>query len=79
MDLIADVFSWLAVAYFVSIPFIWTGVIYHKIKCRKIEGCCNRKCKYWQYCSHNHVERKKDEIEMRKKILLHNLRMTKEE
>jgi 3-phosphoglycerate kinase len=54
-------------------------VFYYKIKCRKIEGCCNRKCKYWQYCSHNHVERKKDEIEMRKKILLHNLRMTKEE
>ena len=79
MDLMANFFWWLATAYYVSIPFIWAGVFYYKIKCRKIEGCCNRKCKYWQYCSHNHVERKKDEIEMRKKILLHNLRMTKEE
>lgn len=75
MDFITNVFWWLVVAYFVSIPFIWIWVFYHKIKCRKIEGCSNRKCKYWQYCEHNYLEREKDELELRKQILLHSLRL----
>ncbi len=33
MDFIADFLGWLIVAYFVSIPFIWLWVFYHKIKC----------------------------------------------
>lgn len=37
MDLIADVFGWFVAAYYVLIPFIWAGVFYYKIKCRKIE------------------------------------------
>ena len=79
MDFIADFFWWFIVAYFVSIPFIWLWVFYHKIKCRKIEECSNRKCKYWQYYEHNYVERKKDELELRKQMLLHSLGLTEEE
>lgn len=79
MDFIANVFGGLAVAYFVSIPFIWIWVFYYKIKCRKIEGCSNRKCKYWQYCEHNYLEHKKDELELRKQMLLHSLGLTEEE
>lgn len=40
--------------------------------------CSNRKCKYWQYCGHNYAERKKDELELRKQMLLHSLELTKE-
>lgn len=79
MDLIANFFGWLAMAYFASIPFIWMWVFYHKIKCRKINKCSNRKCKYWQYCRHNYVERKKDELELRRQILLHRLGLEEEE
>lgn len=78
MNIIANFFGWLTVAYFVSIPFIWIWVFYHKIKCRKIENCSDRKCKYWEYCNHNYVERKKDEIELRKQMLLHSLGLTEE-
>ena len=31
MNIIANLFGWLTVAYFVSIPFIWIWVFYHKI------------------------------------------------
>ena len=79
MDFIAEFFGWLIIAYFVSIPFIWAWVFYHKIKCRKTEECSNRKCKYWQYCEHNYVERKKDELELRKQMLLHSLGLTEED
>ena len=78
MDFIADFFRWLIVACFVSIPFIWLWVFYHKIKCRKMEECSNRKCKYWQYCDHNYIERKKDELELRKQMLLRSLGLTEE-
>ena len=79
MDFIAEFFGWVMIVYFVSIPFIWAWVFYHKIKCRKIEECSNRKCKYWQYCEHNYVERKKDEFELRKQMLLHNLGLKEED
>ena len=72
MDIIFNFFGCLIFAHFVSIPFIWAWVFYHKIKCRKIEGCNNRECKYWKYCEHNYAERKKDEIALRKRMLLHN-------
>ncbi len=79
MDFIADFFGWVIIAYFVSIPFMWVWVFYHKIKCRKMEECSNRKCKYWEYCEHNYVERKKDELELRKQMLLHSLGLTEED
>ena len=78
MDFIADFFGCLIAAYFILIPFIWLWVFYHKIKCRKLEECSNRKCKYWQYCDHNYIERKKDELELRKQMLLHSLGLTEE-
>ena len=78
MDFIADFFGWLIAAYFVLFPFIWLWVFYHKIKCRKMEECSNRKCKYWQYCDHNYIERKKEELALRKQMLLHSLGLTEE-
>ena len=79
MDFLVFLCGWLAVACFASIPFIWIGIFYYKIRCRKVEGCSNRKCKYWQYCKHNYVERKKDELESRRQMLLYSLRLMEEE
>lgn len=79
MNFIISFFEWFVIAYFVSIPFIWIWVFYHKIKCWKIEKCSNRQCKYWQYCEHNYVERKKEELELRKQMLLHSLGLMEEE
>ena len=75
MNFIFNFLGWLVIVYFASIPFIWVWVFYHKIKCRKIKKCNNRN-KYWQYCEHNYMERKKDELELRKQILLHSLGLT---
>lgn len=79
MNFISNFFGWLVAVHLVSLPVVWAWVFYHKIKCRKKEECSNRKCKYWQYCQHNYVERKKDEIELRKQMLLHSLGLTEEE
>lgn len=79
MNFIANFFGLLVIVYLVSLPFIWVWVFYHKIKCRKKEECSNRKCKYWQYCEYNYVERKKEELEYRKQALLRNLGLTEEE
>ena len=78
MDFVSAFFGWLVITNFVLIPVIWAWVFYHTIKCWKKEECSNRKCKYWQHCEHNYVERKKDEIELRKQILLHNLGFTED-
>lgn len=79
MDFITNFFGWLIIAYYVSIPFIWLWVFYHKIKCQKIEECSNRKCKYWHLCEHNYKERKKHELELIKQMLSHSLGLTEEE
>ena len=79
MNFISNCIGVLVIVYFVSIPFMWAWVFYHKIKCRKKEDCSNRKCKYWEYCEHNYVERKKELLELRKQMLLHNLGLTEEE
>lgn len=76
---LANVYALLGIVYFASLPFFWAWMFYHKIKCRKAENCCNRKCTYWHYCEHNYVEQKKDEIELRVQLLLHNLGLTEEE
>ena len=79
MNFVANCFGLLVAVYYISIPFIWVWVFYHKIKCRKEEECSSRKCSYWQYCEHNYVERKKDELEFRKQMLLYSLRLTEDE
>lgn len=79
VDIIGNIFMLLGVAFFVSIPFIWIWVFYHKIKCRKAENCANRKCKYWGWCKHNEVERRKDEFELRKQALAYNLGISVED
>lgn len=35
MNIIANLFGWLTVAYFVSIPFIWIWVFLWRSICRK--------------------------------------------
>lgn len=64
------IFSWLLVLLVVSMPIAWVWVLYYKIKCRKVSSFADRKCKYWDLCNHNHTERKKDEMELRKQNLL---------
>ncbi len=70
MKLLEDFFSWFLIVYVASIPIIWLWVFYHKVKCRKVDSCVNRKCKFWQWCSHNKEERKKDELEYRRQWLM---------
>ena len=65
------IFSWLLIVFVVSMSIAWVWVLYHKIKCRKVDSCADRKCKYWDWCNHNRAERKKDELEMRKQNLMH--------
>ena len=79
MNFISNCIGVLVIVYFVSIPFMWAWVFYHKIKCRKKEECSNRKCKYWHFCEHNYRERKKDELELIKQMLSHSLGLTEEE
>ena len=49
MDFVANVFGWLAVAYFVSIPFIWIWVFYHKTPLYNLlkqpQHCLTSRCK----------------------------------
>ena len=79
MRVIGDIFGLLVVASFVWIPFFWVWAFYHKIKCRKVEDCKNRKCRYWSWCNHNYAERKKEELELRKQMLMRNLGLTEED
>lgn len=70
MKLLEEIFSWVLVVYIASIPMIWLWVLYYKVKCWKVNSCANRKCKFWQWCSHNKKERKKDEFELRRQWLM---------
>lgn len=73
MKVVGSIGALLIVAFFVSIPVFWIWAFYHAIKCRKVENCKNRKCRYWEWCEHNRIERKKDEIELRKKMLMRSM------
>ena len=79
MEIIANLMSWLIVIFILSIPITWVWVFYHKIKCRNAQSCANRKCKFWGLCIHNYAERKKDEIELRRKMLLYGLGLPEED
>lgn len=68
-----SVMEWLGtvliVGYMVAIPVGWLYVLYHKIKCRKVEKCPNEKCTYRATCKHTarqyHLERRMKYAEMR--------------
>lgn len=70
MNLLECFFSWLLVVFIALMPFMWMWVLFYKIKCRKVDSCADRKCRYWEWCSHNREERKKDELEFRKQNLM---------
>lgn len=72
-------FSWVLDIFIVSLPIMWAWVLYHKIKCRKIDSCTNRKCKYWSLCTHNREERKKDDLEFRKQNLMRQRGLSEDE
>ncbi len=76
MEILEDIFSCLLVVFIASIPIAYVWVLYYRIKCWKVDLCTNRKCKYWEWCNHNYVERKKDEIELRKQNLIRSYRST---
>ena len=79
MVILRDIFSWILVVFIVSITVAWVWVLYYKIKCRKVDSCADRKCKYWEWCKHNHAERKKYEIEMRKQNLMRRHGLTEDD
>ena len=64
MELLGNIFSWFMAIFVMSIFLSWVWIFYHKIKCRKVQSCEDRKCKYWEWCEHNCAERKKDQTEM---------------
>lgn len=70
MNLLECFFSWLLVIFIALMLFMWMWVLYYKINCRKVDSCANRKCRYWEWCSHNREERKRDEMEYRKQNLM---------
>ena len=70
MEIFGDIFSWLLVVFILPMSVAWVWVLYYMIKCWKVDSCVDRKCRYWEWCKHNHAERKKDEIEMRKQNLM---------
>lgn len=70
MEILKNIFSCFLAVFIMSIPTAWMWVLYYKIKCRKVDSCADRKCKYWNWCNHNYEERKKDEIELRKQNLM---------
>ncbi len=70
MELLGNIMGCVIVVLFISIPVTWVWVFCHKIKCRRVESCANRKCKYWSWCSHNYAERRKDRVELWKRVLM---------
>ena len=76
---ISNCIGMIIIVYFASIPFMWAWVFYYKIKCWKKEECSNRKCKYWEHCKHSYMERKKDQLEFIRQMLLHRFGLTEEE
>lgn len=79
MEILENMFSWFLVIFIVSMPIGWVWVLYYKIKCRKVDLCADRKCKYWDWCNHNDEERKKDEIELRKQNLMRRQGLTEDD
>lgn len=79
MEILENIFLWLLVVFFVSMLVVWVWVLYYKIKCRKVDSCADRKCKYWEWCNHNYAERKKDEIELRKQNLMRRYGLTEDD
>lgn len=72
-------FSWLLKVFIAIMPIIWVWELYHKIKCRKVKSCSNRKCKYWSLCNHNYEERKKDDLEYRKQNLMRHCGLSEDD
>ena len=70
MNLLECFFFLFLVIFIALMLFMWMWVLYYKINCRKVDSCANRKCRYWEWCSHNREERKRDEMEYRKQNLM---------
>ncbi len=79
MEVLRHIVSWGIVVFILFIPVVQVWEIYHKIKCRKVQSCTNRKCKYWIWCSHNDIEREKDELELRKQVMMDKLGLTEDD
>ena len=79
MEILENIFSWFLVVFFVLMLVEWVWVLYYKFKCRKVDSCADRKCKYWEWCNHNYAERKKEEIELRKQNLMRRYELTEDD
>lgn len=54
---------WFTIIAFASMPFVWIWIIYHKIKCWRVEKCPNRKCTFWKFCYHTMGDRLREHWE----------------
>ena len=79
MQILEDIFSWLLVVFIASMPIAYMWGLYYKIKCRKVDSCADRKCRYWEWCTHNYAKRKKDKIELRKQNLMCRYGLTEDD
>lgn len=68
MNMTINIIVWITFVFIAVILSFWAWAFYHERKCRRINSCADRKCRYWKWCRHNFTERKKDEIKLRKRF-----------
>lgn len=71
--------SLLMGVFIVSLPIMWLGILYYMIKCRKVESCANRKCKFWSMCSHTSEDQRRYEIELRVRNLMYHCGLSEDD
>lgn len=51
------------------LPVSWIWSLYHIVKCHGKRKCENRKCTYWDMCTHNKQARRADAARRRMELL----------
>lgn len=77
MNLLNDIIAWTVIIYILSFPVIWVWILYHKVKCWKVNTCTKKTCRYWEWCNHNRVQKQIDAIELRIQMMLNSVSLTK--
>ena len=62
MSLLNDIIAYTIIIYILSLPVTWVWILYHKIRCRKVNACTKKTCRYWEWCRHNLVQKQIDKI-----------------
>lgn len=45
-----------------ALPVSWIWALFHVVKCCRKKNCENRKCTYWDMCTHNKQARRRMEL-----------------